>query len=456
MALPTISKRKGLRWCYLASVFFLLQTSEAFAIVDRLVYGEWANKPGDKITAGLNLLMIATSVLLFWRAWRAKGIGTSEILALALASFLLLSAVWSIDPQTTVRRGVVYLFIIMGTIGVVGSLEGDEVMSLVGITCGLCAAASIVLLVISPSVVIGPLPSSDFRGIFSQKNGLGQVMAVGALASLSGIRISRGRKRLFKILTLILFIIIAFASKSTTALLMIFFFCTVGGVIALFQWSTAVGIAGILSVTSIILLVPDVGIVSLDTDTTLGLIGKDSTLTGRTELWSYLIYYIQQRPILGWGYSAFWSGNNPAAIEISTALRWDVPQAHNAAIGILLEVGIVGLAFFLFLWVRNVALSLKCMSTRAKELAASSLLCCGGVFLCGIAEPVLLESGILLTVFFMTGLTCERAVRAGRRQRYPNYAAGSPAGFPTNALETNFRTRRAIHAFRRPIQDSSA
>ena len=410
-----------------------MQASEAFGIVDRLVYGEWAYKSGDKITAGLNLLMIVTSVVLFWRA---KGIGASGILALALASFLLLSAVWSIDPETTVRRGVVYLFIIIGTIGVVGSLEGDEVMSLVGITCGLCAAASIVLLVLSPS---DALLNSDLRGIFSHKNGLGQVMAVGALASLGGIRISRGRKRLFKILTLILFIILAFFSKSTTALLMIFFFCTVGGVIALFQKGRiASGIACILSVTSIILLVP-IGIVSLDTDTALGLIGKDQTLTGRTELWSYLIYYIQQRPILGWGYSAFWSNNNPAAIEISTVLRW-ASQAHNAAIGMLLEVGIVGLAFFLFLWVRNVASSLKCMSTSAKEPAVSSLLCCGGIFLSGITEPVLLEPGILLIVFFMTGLMCERAVRAGRRE----------------SRGTNFRTRRAMHAFGRPIQDSSA
>ena len=422
MALPSVSKRKGLRWWYLASAVFLLQASEAFGIVDRLVYGEWAYKSGDKITAGLNLLMIVTSVLLFWRA---KGIGASGILALALASFLLLSAVWSIDPETTIRRGVVYLFVIIGTIGVAGSLEGDEVMSLVGRTTGLCAAASIVLLVLSPS---DALLNSDLRGIFSHKNGLGQVMAVGALASLGGIRISRGRKRLFKILTLILFIILAFFSKSTTALLMIFFFCTVGGVIALFQKG---GIASILSVTSIILLVPVVGIVSLDTDTALGLIGKDQTLTGRTELWSYLIYYIQQRPILGWGYSAFWSNNNPAAIEISTVLRW-ASQAHNAAIGMLLEVGIVGLAFFLFLWVRNVASSLKCMSTSAKEPAVSSLLCCGGIFLSGITEPVLLEPGILLSVFFMTGLMCERAVRAERRQRYPNYAAavhafGGPA-----------------------------
>ena len=53
------------RWYYLASVFFLLLAMGAFGIVGRLVYGEWADKAGDKITLGLNLLMIATGLLLF-------------------------------------------------------------------------------------------------------------------------------------------------------------------------------------------------------------------------------------------------------------------------------------------------------------------------------------------------------------------------------------------------------
>ena len=151
-------------------------------------------------------------------------------------------------------------------------------------------------------------------------------------------------------------------------------------------------------------------------------------MTGRTDLWSYVIYYIQDRPILGWGYSAFWSGHNPAANEISTTLGWTVTQGHNALLQILLEVGIAGLALFLFLWVRNVLLALRCMRTSAKELAISSLLFYGAVFICGITEPVLSEPGILLDVFFMTGLMCERAVRAESR-RYPDYAPGRPAGF---------------------------
>ena len=139
------------RWYYLASAFFLLLAMGAFGIVDRLVYGEWAYKAGNKITLGLNLLMIATGLLLFWRASRRGSILAGGTLALALAAFLLLSALWSIDPETTIRRGVLYVFFVIGVIGVAGNLDGDKFMDLLGVTCLLAAAASIVLLVISPS-----------------------------------------------------------------------------------------------------------------------------------------------------------------------------------------------------------------------------------------------------------------------------------------------------------------
>ena len=77
----------------------------------------------------------------------------------------LLSALWSIDPQTTIRRGVLYVFFVIGVIGVAGNLDGDEFMDLLGVTCLLAAAASIVLLVISPSDAITPV-SNELRGIF--------------------------------------------------------------------------------------------------------------------------------------------------------------------------------------------------------------------------------------------------------------------------------------------------
>jgi exopolysaccharide production protein ExoQ len=425
-------KRKGQRWYYLVSVVFLLEASEAFGVVDRLIYGQWDNKGGDVITQSLNLLMIVTSLLLIWRA---KRIGTGGILALAMAGFLLLSAVWSIDPQTTLRRGTVYLFIIVGSIGIVGNFEDNDVIELVRVTCGLSAAASIVVLLIFPSAAF--IQSSELRGVFSHKNGLGEIMALGVLVSLHSMRADR-RNRFFKICILFLFVIIAFFSRSSTALLMILAFCGGDFVIALLRKG---GTARIFGIFLTVFLVLTSSIIALDPDWFLEMIGKDPTLTGRTELWSYVLVAIEKRPLLGWGYLSFWSATNPDALAINSALRWNVPSAHNALLAVLLDVGILGAAVFIGFWVRCVAFALRCTGTSAKELAISSLLFYVGFFLVGVNEPVLSEPGILLITFVMTGLMCERALRAARRRRISTAPRATPGLVPTHPQGTNFRTR---------------
>jgi exopolysaccharide production protein ExoQ len=415
-------------------VVFLLQAIGAFAVLDRLVYGEWAYKPGDKITQALNLLMIVTSLLLFSRAFLRKKIGAGAILMLALVTFLLLSAAWSIDPSSTVRRGVVYLWFIIGTIGVVGSLDGDEAMDLLGRVCALSAAASIVLLVISPSNAWMP-DSSGLRGIYPHKNVFGQVMAIGALVSLHAMRTSNSRRRLSKICTLILFTGLTFLSKSSTSLLTIFAFCAVNSIITIFRQGR---IGRIIGVFLIIVLVPAAAIAAWDPNALLEMIGKDPTLTGRTELWSYLLNKIGERPILGWGFRAFWSGHNPIVWDIQAKLGWTVVSAHNGLLEALLEVGIVGSALFLFLWAKNVVLALRCINTSAKEVAISSLLVCGVVLMVGTTESVLMDPAILTSAFFMTGLMCEKAAR---RRRYPTTLRVTARVPRTNSQKMSFTTR---------------
>jgi hypothetical protein len=39
---------------YIACVFFLIAPSGAFGFIDRIIYGEWSGKPGDKFTEALN------------------------------------------------------------------------------------------------------------------------------------------------------------------------------------------------------------------------------------------------------------------------------------------------------------------------------------------------------------------------------------------------------------------
>lgn len=394
------------RWYHLAATFFLLQAIQAFNIFDRLVYGEWPGKPGDKITEGLNLLLIATSVVLCGTGFRRiRSMRTSAILGLGLAGFLLCSALWSVEPDASLRQGLVYLFVVFGAIGIVGNLEGDEFMDLLARVCLFAGVVSLVLLVLSPGN--SRTSDGDFRGIFGHKNLLGQAMTMGVLASLHALR-SGKRGKLRSALSLSLMTIVALASSSVTSCITIFFFYTVFIMEAFLRRQ---GIVRVITVVLMISLTPLLLLAVAHPDSLLEMIGKDPTLTGRTDIWSDVIPYIYQKPWLGWGYDAFWSPDNPAAVEIGDSLHWFAPEAHNGLLEMLLSVGVIGTAFLIFMLARNIGLGLRSLRTSEKALAVSSLLCCAGIILVGISETVLLAGLEASTaVFFVTGFYCERAL----------------------------------------------
>jgi exopolysaccharide production protein ExoQ len=155
-------------------------------------------------------------------------------------------------------------------------------------------------------------------------------------------------------------------------------------------------------------------------DTFLEMIGKDPTLTGRTEIWAYAIQDIWRKPLLGWGYFGFWHPlTNPFAAEISAAVHWTVPNAHNGLLEFLLNVGVLGTALFAFILIRTIVLAVRCLSTPERALAISTITCCVGILVEGVSETVLLAPTQSLTpVLFITGLMCERAVWVAKRQRY--------------------------------------
>jgi O-antigen ligase len=205
-----------------------------------------------------------------------------------------------------------------------------------------------------------------------------------------------------------------------------FIYCGLDGLIALYRRG---GLGQVIGLALIVFAVPIALVIVIFPDSFFEMIGKDPTLTGRTDLWAYVLAAIDQRPLLGWGYWGFWSSDNHVATEISEVVQWPVPEAHNAVLEILLNVGIVGATFFIFLWVRNVWLAFRCLRTPAVRLAITSLLCYTGIGFMGISEAVMMDPFQPTTImFFTTGLMCERAVRAGRRQRYstsrPNFRAG--------------------------------
>jgi exopolysaccharide production protein ExoQ len=426
---------------YVVSVFFLLQAMSALSIVDRSLYGEWQGKAGDKVTQTLNLLSILSCLFLFWTGTRKIKIARfNRVLPLAAPALLLISLAWSVDPGVTLTQGTAYFFVVLGAIGLVEAWDDDALIDLIMLVCALSAAASILQFFILPE-------PGDFRGIFPQKNVLGQVMAGGVLAGLHGARI-RGGRRFRYICVIALCTAVAVMSKSSTSVLTIFvlFWLDILGRLYLKGGPTrALGI-GLLIVS-----IPVVLFFVMNADLIFDALGKDRTLTGRTLFWPYVIEKIGERPILGWGFCAFWSPLNPAAMQISEAIKgdnwfaWVIPNSHNGMLEFLLQIGFAGTALFLFIWSRNFGLAVKCLNGPGGRFGVSSLLLLISILLVGVSEMVLLAAQQLWTVLFFTmGFICEKQLWLARARGGPRVGRPLPASkvlFTSRAIASAGQSR---------------
>jgi O-antigen ligase len=251
------------------------------------------------------------------------------------------------------------------------------------------------------------------RGLFVHKNVLGEVMAAGALVGVHRFR-AGGKGRIWAAVQCLTFLLVTIASKSATSLLIILYLYCASALIMLYRrGGGARGIALLLTA----FLIPAGVIIDFARDYFLALLGKDPTLTGRTELWAFVTSAIFERPIAGWGFFAFWGADNPVANDISASVGWIVPNAHNGLLEILLETGVIGAGFVIAILLRNTVLAVKCLRTPAYELATTTLLCYGAIVFTGITESVIMDSAEAMTsIFFILGFMCEASLRASRRR----------------------------------------
>ncbi len=72
--------------------------------------------------------------------------------------------------------------------------------------------------------------------------------------------------------------------------------------------------------------------------------GRDTTLTGRTDLWKELLGIAAENPFFGRGYGSFWIGNTH---NLWYKFIWLPTQGHNGYIDVFLELGLVGFLFLI-------------------------------------------------------------------------------------------------------------
>ena len=157
----------------------------------------------------------------------------------------------------------------------------------------------------------------------------------------------------------------------------------------------------------------------------LSLLGKNSELTGRTEIWQHVIHTWSERPAFGWGWISYWV---PWAYPFTDkkllyveAGGVQVLHAHDAWLDVLFQLGVVGLIVFAALvlstlwrsWQLAVDRSFTGPTDRGSYswLSLLPLLVLVAQLIQSIAESrILVEGGWLLLILWAVKTKWDRSV----------------------------------------------
>lgn len=302
---------------------------------------------GDNTVFSLSwvlLHMVSLLVLLTSKQVRAVPL----IIALGIGGLLILSAAWSVSWVDSL---------------VYGSMAAGNIV----IACVLAAEFSLkqiahmFLRVLTVLVIAGMLASLtsydqvyDFdpharpnflggdpiRGFFQHNIMAGFFAATGAALALS---LLRGVRRIVVLALFVVFVLLA--GSATGFMLMVAAVVLVpaakllvpkiplGGLLAV-----ALPVGAVLGAVAWQVWVP-----------TLEALGRDPTMTGRTILWEWSYQAIAERPVLGWGFGAYFRsphGELPS-LYVPQFFNYEIAHFHNSYIQTTVDLGVVGLLILL-------------------------------------------------------------------------------------------------------------
>lgn len=198
-------------------------------------------------------------------------------------------------------------------------------------------------------VAMGPLGQNSrgwWDGLATQKNELGNHGLLGVMVFLIAARTFRRFRVPFYALSAVsLVLLVGSASKTSLGAGVI----TAASFVVFVVYRARRTLVGAVVLSLITGAVASLLLVTANLETVTGAFGKDTTFTGRTDLWAEVLGAIQRQPWLGFGYDGFFGGPLSESHSISAYARfnWDPTHAHNALLESALHVGIPLTAVYL-------------------------------------------------------------------------------------------------------------
>jgi exopolysaccharide production protein ExoQ len=332
-----------LSWLILVPLYFFAANESFIPTATDEAFAATGASPNSH-ASGSHMISVAIvflicSILIATRSPRFLSYFTRRKALLALPVLAIISSLWSSDASQSFVSGMILAVFTIFALYVGDRFSFQEQIELIMMAGAIALPLSVVLAVLMPSVYA---PSNGWSGIFGQK----QTCAVAAILWLITAlhwKTSGLYQNSCRVICMLLSVLLLVMSRSRTG------------------WALA-GIALLLSAAlwamrkmpateSLLLILLGLGIAAgigylaySHLTTVVTSVGKDSTLSQRTIIWAAVWPEIMKRPILGFGFNAFWKGLYGPSQDVVMASGWNVFQAQDGFLDVWLAVGIVGVA----------------------------------------------------------------------------------------------------------------
>jgi len=321
------------------TVILLLLTG---AFMNLFISPEQQLDPGEGLP-GMRYVWAAiyVGVVVLW--WRRGSENRSLLFErraiIGLVALALASAAWSEAPATTMRRGFALVGTSVMALYFASRFRLREQLGILAGALGACVGFSFLFGFLHLGRSVDDVAGAWY-GIYTQRNALGTVMVFGVLVFLLWGRVAEERRWLAWSLVALAFILILLSGSVTSlvAFGVVLLSFPMVSVIRRFERT------GRFLILAGVILIAAGWWAGTSLDKVTEAMGRDSSLTGRTELWGASLLFALDRPLLGYGYNAFWLGLEGPSAEVWQIVGWAAPNAHNGLLEIWLDLGIAGVA----------------------------------------------------------------------------------------------------------------
>ena len=356
------------------------------------------------ILFAMQAVILLITFCLIGRHWQSVAyVATRRKFLWAFVALIIASTMWSPVASLTLRRSIVVLgFTFFGIyLSVRYSLR--EQMRLFAWAMGIAAVLCILFIVAFPSLARETgLYEGAWRGVYAQKNVLARMMLLGALNFIL-LALDSRKYRYLLWLGCGLSVMLLLLANSKTALAA---FLAIVILIPLFRalrWNYSVALPFF---TVLILSCSSIAILLLgNAETILKALGRDLTLTGRTGIWAIVLDKIWQHPWLGYGFRGFWLGMEGESADIWYETYFMSPNAHNGFLDLALELGLIGLIFFLLSFLYSCFRAITWLRLNRTTEGLWPIVYLTALLLCNLTESLILEPNYILWVLYTSVTT---------------------------------------------------